>query len=252
LAVSISYRRAVFCWNAKVFCRVLCLTAGFALVGAAAVDDAAGADRRNGPVAPNGPMTFDLPAQPLVSALESYSVVSGWQVIYDASLATGRRSAGVKGIFAPAVALRMLLAGTGLTPEFMAADGVMLVPDATATAARQETPVDTASLFRGYYGRIQMGLKRVFCADRRLRSGSYRIAFGFWIGPSGTVTRAVALGSTGKTDIDAVFDRAVHTLSIGDPPPAGFSQPVVILVTPDLSSQCDAAGAGARPVRTDQ
>lgn len=237
----------MFCWNAKVLYRALCLAIGVVLVGAVAVHDAMAAEGDRS-VVPNGPITFDLPAQPLVSALESYSIASGWQVIYDADLATGRRSSGVKGSFAPAIALRMLLVGTGLTPQYMAADGVMLVPDPTAATTRQETPGDAVS--RGYYGRIQMGLKRAFCADRQIRSGSYRIALGFWIGSSGTVTRAIALGSTGKTDIDEAFNRAVHTLSIGDPPPAGFSQPIVILVTPELVSQCDTADAGTRPVRT--
>jgi TonB family protein len=250
LAVSSRIVGQLFCWNANVLYRVLCLTIGVVLIGVVAVHDvmAVEADRS---VVPNGPIAFDLPAQPLVSALESYSVASGWQVIYDADLATGRRSAAVKGSFAPAVALRMLLAGTGLTPQYMAADGVMLVPDSTATAVRQEMPGDAVSLFRAYYGRIQMGLKRAFCSDRQIRLGSYRIALGFWIGSSGTVTRAIALGSTGKTDVDEAFNRAVQTLSVGDPPPAGFSQPVVILVTPELVGQCDKAEAGTRPVRMD-
>jgi hypothetical protein len=245
LAVSSRIVAQLFCWNANVLYRALCLAIGVVLIGVVAVHDATAAEGDRS-VASNGPITFDLPAQPLVSALERYSIASGWQVIYDADLATGRRSTGVKGNFAPAIALRMLLAGTGLTPQYMAADGVMLVADPTATAA---LPGDAASLFRAYYGRIQMGLKRAFCADRQIRSGRYRIAFGFWIGSSGTVTRAIALGSTGKTDIDEAFDRAVHTLSIGDPPPAGFSQPVVILVTPELVGQCDTADAGTRPVR---
>ena len=51
-------------------------------------------------------MTFDLPVQPLVSALETYGAVSGWQVVYDGALAKGRQSAAVKGRFAPDVALR--------------------------------------------------------------------------------------------------------------------------------------------------
>ena len=69
---------------------------------------------------------FDLPAQPLALALERYSVASGWQIIYDSNLATGLRSAGVRGNLPPSAALRMLLAGTGLVPQYMAADGVML------------------------------------------------------------------------------------------------------------------------------
>ncbi len=222
------------------------LAAGFALAGAGQMSDAV-ADQRNAYAAPVGSIAFDVPAQPLVTALESYSVASGWQVIYDGNLATGRRSTAVKGFFAPSVALRMLLAGTGLIPQYMATDGVMLVPD----SVRQEAIGDGGPPFRGYYGRVQAGLKRAFCADRQIRSGAYRIALGFWIGASGAVTRVVALGSTGKTEIDAAFDRAVHMLSIGDPPPAGFSQPVVIVVTPDLLTQCKAAVADT-PARTNR
>ena len=145
----------------------------------------------------------------------------------------------------PAAALNMLLAGTGLVPQYVAADGVILIPDPTMTAAM---PVNPTASFRGYYGRIQAGLKRAFCADLQIRSGAYRIVLGFWIGPSGTVTRAQALGSTGKPEVDAAFDRAVSTLSIGTPPPDGFDQPVVILVTPDLVRQCDVAGVGLERV----
>jgi len=226
-----------------VWCRVLCL----ALVGVGSIHDSVSAEQRSTPAASNELIAFDLPSQTLISAIESYSIVSGWQVIYDASLATGRRSAPVKGDFVPADALQRLLGGTGLVPQYVAADGVMLIPDSTATSAREEMPFDPQKPFRGYYGRIQASLKRAFCEDRQIRSGAYRIALGFWIGASGTVTRAEALGSTGKPEIDAAFDRAVYALSIGAPPPAGFVQPVVILVTPDLVSQCNIAGV--EPVR---
>jgi Secretin and TonB N terminus short domain len=240
-------------WNARyaffyklntLFCRALCL----ALIGATALQGAL-ADPHNGPADPAASITFDLPAQPLASALESYSISSGWQVIYDAGLATGRRSTRVNGEFTPADALRLLLAGTGLVPQYMAADGVMLIPDPALAGTQVENP---QTRYRSYYGRIQVALKRAFCTDRQIRSGSWRIALGFWIGSSGTVTRAAALGSTGDAEIDAAFDRAVHTLSIGDGPPAGFRQPVVILVTPDLTSQCDAAGSRMPPARAER
>jgi TonB family protein len=198
------------------------------------------AEPRTSPAAANEPVAFDLPAQDLASAIEAYSIASGWQVIYDAGLATGRRSASVKGRFAAGVGLRMLLAGTGLRPERMAADGAMLVPD-PATAVR-DAPFEPAPHVRDYYGRIQAGLKRAFCADEQLRSGAYRFPIGFWIGPSGAVTRAAPLGSTGRAEVDAAFARAVRKLSVGAPPPPGFEQPVVILVTPDLLGQCNVAG----------
>jgi hypothetical protein len=63
----------------------------------------------------------------------------------------------VKGTLAPDVELRMLLAGTGLTPQYVAVDSVMLVPDPTATAARQEMPGDAISLFRGYFRSSYLG-----------------------------------------------------------------------------------------------
>ncbi|MDI4236715.1 secretin and TonB N-terminal domain-containing protein [Bradyrhizobium sp. Arg237L] len=197
--------------------------------------------------APNEPVAFDLPAQALASAIEAYSVVSGWQVIYDASLAAGRRSASVNGRYAPAAALRMLLAGTGLVADFLAADGAMLVPDPAATPP---APLAPAPHIRDYYGRIQASLKRAFCADARIRAGGYRIAIGFWIGSQGAVTRVASLGSTGHDGADAAFDRAVRRLSIGQSPPAGFEQPVVILVTPDLLAQCNATSV--QPARVAQ
>jgi hypothetical protein len=216
-----------------------------AVFGTAMMRDGIAAEQRNGPPTSNRLVTFDLPAQPLDTAIESYSIASGWQVIYDASLAIGRRSAPIKGDFAPTDALRMLLAGTGLRPEHMAVDGIMLLPEPTG-AAHQEIAADPAPNFRGYYGRIQAGLKRAFCADHQIRAGAYRIALGFWIGSSGTVTRALALGSTGRAEIDAAFHRAMSSLALGDPPPVGFDQPVVIVVTPDLVSQCRAGEAGHR------
>jgi hypothetical protein len=59
--------------------------------GGDAMPAALAGDGRNDAL--SAPIVFDLPEQPLASALESYSVVSGWQVIYDAGLATARRSA---------------------------------------------------------------------------------------------------------------------------------------------------------------
>lgn len=216
------------------------------------VSGRAAADPRKGAIEPGRSIRFDLPAQPLVSALEGYSVASGWQVIYDASLANERRSTPVTGEFTPVAALRTLLAGTGLMVKYMAADGVMLVPDPAARNARREMADDAQSPFGGYYGRLQEGLKQALCAAPQLRSGAYRIAIGFWIGPSGSVTRAALLGSTGRADVDASFQHAVQMAAFGGPPPIGFAQPVVLLVTPDLVSQCGETGSPVQPAGAGQ
>lgn len=248
--VALSHRLARFCcWNANVVViRALRIAAGLLLIGVAVSHDIAVAEL-SAPVAPTRTIAFDLPAQPLVSAIERYSVISGWQVIYDADLATGRRSTRVHGDFTPAAALRALLVGTGLKPEYVAADSVMLILY-RANGARQEVPVERR--FNAYYGLIQTGLVRILCEAPQIRSGGHRVAVGFWIGSSGAVTRAELLGSTGKPELDQAFDQAIRKLSVGEAPPAGFEQPVVLLVTPDLISDCGPPANRLQPVRAEQ
>jgi TonB family protein len=136
----------------------------------------------------------------------------------------------------------MLLNGTGLLPRYMAADGFVLVPD-PAKSAQQSLVVNTAplSVVTQYYGRIQAGLRQTFCADRRARSGGYRVAVGLWIGSSGAVTRSALLDTTGDPDLDETLDRAIGEMNVGEPPPAGFAQPVVMVITPDVTRDCLAA-----------
>jgi hypothetical protein len=240
------------CWSGKTLRWTLRLIAGSALVGAIASNDAAGADGRSTAADPTMAMPFDLPAQPLASALESYSVSSGWQVMYNGRLAAGRHSSAVKGEFTPGAALRMLLAGTGLMPEYKAVDGAILIPDPMATLAPAEIADDVDPSLRRYFGLIQTKLERAFCASPALRAGAYRVALGFWIGSSGAVTRMVLLSSSGRADIDDSFDRAVRSLAIGAGPPAGFAQPVVLLVTPELVNKCSAVDMTTHPVRAAQ
>jgi TonB family protein len=204
----------------------------------AANDPATTSEYRDGRVEPSGLITFDLPAQPLASALETYGAVSGRQVVYEGALAQGRLSTEVKGAFTPEVALRMLLAGTGLSPRYMAADGFVLVPD--PKSRRQGPLVNTApqAIVTQYYGRIQAGLRQTFCAGRRARAGGYRVAMGLWIDSSGAVTRSALLDSTGDADLDVALDQAVRDANVGEPPPAGFAQPVVMVITPDVMRDC--------------
>jgi hypothetical protein len=181
-------------------------------------------------------VSFDIQDQALPAAIERFSVVSGWQVIYDSSLAVGRRSTRLSGSLPPLAALRILLVGTGLKADLMAADGAVLTVGSQPAIPASERPSPPAQL-RNYYGQIQSTLKRAFCGDERLRGGAYRIAVGIWIGSTGNVTRAEALGTTGSREIDAAFESGMSDVAF-HAPPAGFDQPVVVLVTPDLLSQC--------------
>lgn len=79
-----------------------------ALVGAAVAAIA-------GPAHAQSTRDFDIPAQPLISALESFGRQSGAEILFDRREAAGRTSAAVKGTMAPSAALVRVLAGTGLS-----------------------------------------------------------------------------------------------------------------------------------------
>lgn len=225
-------------WTVPEFCRTAFVAMCFTVIVTspmAANELVVPAQQRSDSTALPQSLAFDVPAQPLVSALEIYGAISGFQVVYDAGLAKGRQSSDLKGAFTPEIALRRLLAGTGLSPRYMAADGVVLVPDPVIS-----TEVNAASqrAVTRYYGQIQAGLRQAICSDQHARSGGYRIAVGLWIGSSGIVTRSALLDTTGDPGLDTALDGAMRGMNIGEPPPAGFAQPVVMMVTPDVTRDC--------------
>lgn len=61
-----------------------------------------------------GDYRFAIAQQPLVSAINAFSEITGWQVGFSADLAEGVASPGVQGALAPEAALQKLLHGTGL------------------------------------------------------------------------------------------------------------------------------------------
>ncbi len=63
-------------------------------------------------------VAFDIPAQPLDSALSAFGRATGIQIIYDSAVTAALRSSPVRGSFTPSEALSRLLAPTGLAPRF--------------------------------------------------------------------------------------------------------------------------------------
>jgi outer membrane receptor protein involved in Fe transport len=96
---------------------------------------------------------FNIAPQPLESALQAFARTTGLQLNYPSGLTQGKFTSGLSGAYTPAQALRVLLAGTGLTYRFTAVDTVTLARAAqdeegpvqldpvTATARRVETPI---------------------------------------------------------------------------------------------------------------
>jgi len=92
--------------------------------------------------------TFNIPAQPLASALTAFGEQSGLQFSVDSSVIANARTAGVSGHLATADALRRLLAGSGIVFRFTAANTVVLEkPD--VRGARQLGVVSVEGAYAG-------------------------------------------------------------------------------------------------------
>lgn len=87
---------------------------------------------------------FDIPAQPLSSALVAYSQQSGIPVVAPMELLDGKRSQPVQGTLDANQALTLLLAGSGLRPVHGANGGLALVKE-EADPRTLQTVVVTAS-----------------------------------------------------------------------------------------------------------
>jgi hypothetical protein len=191
---------------------------------------------------PADSVTFDIPSQPLISALESYGAASKREVLYDARLATDRVSTEVKGTFAPPEALRILLSGTGLVGRFASETAVVVVPSLPSVAGQRAPTVDTKKdgnpLLRArYYGLVQDRIRDAFCRREALRPGNYRIAVRFWVAPTGAVQQTQLLSRTGDGRMDQAIETTLRELRIGEVPPPGVSQPFTMLVLPRPSEQ---------------
>jgi len=194
------------------------------------------------------PFEFNIPSQPLEAALGRYGDATGREALYDTSIATGRVSGEVRGVLTPNEALARLLSGTGLSPRFVAESSFVLlpIPPVTATKASQPPPLS----HRRYYGVIQEDLLNALCRSGA-RPGHYRVVAVFWIDPAGKVEKSQLIGSGGSAGIDQQIDATLHSITFRAPPPAGFAQPVLVLIVPQIpgvTPGCDQAAPDLQPI----
>ncbi|WP_411882698.1 secretin and TonB N-terminal domain-containing protein [Polaromonas sp. YR568] len=174
---------------------------------------------------------FDLPAQPLSSALERYAVITDRTVLFSDTLVAGRMSSPVKGRHAPEAALAALLAGTGLAAENPGGrlQNSFVLKQASAAVAAQ---ADGAGLERSYDGLVQMRVWEALCADRRTAPGNYRASLRLNVDPTGRLAAPALIGSTGDAGRDQAVLTALDHLQMDHAPPAGLRQPLVLVILP--------------------
>lgn len=198
---------------------------------------------------------FDIPAQPLQTALRMYSESTGQAVLFDDSLTIGRRSTGVSGRFGSAEALGVLLQGTGLVAKYSSDHSFTLklagapdVPHETDPASSGSAHQETEAVIERYAGKIQKPIQAALCQSRMTQPGTYRLALQIWIGPSGKVQDIKLLSAPDETDGKEVYVRAALDHLVLEPPPKLLPQPITLLLAqagPGRASPCGSAALSA-------
>ncbi|MEJ1969097.1 MAG: TonB-dependent receptor [Rhizomicrobium sp.] len=120
---------------------------------------------------------FDIPAEPLSTALREYARVSGQQIIFTDDLVAGKSAPALHGSYAADEALSHLLAGTALVIERSPTGAIMVRPknaeaasnDGAANGSGVETVVVTGTNLRGVVNQTDPVL--VLDHDQIVRSG---------------------------------------------------------------------------------
>jgi len=196
--------------------------------------------------------TFDLPSQPLDSALRSFCDLTGIQLLYESARTTGRWSSPLTGTFTTQAALQRLLKGTGLVARTTASEAFTLVPDESAPPSPDRTeasalPLDMPRMWRPFFpflGSAQADIIAALCAANLLHPGQGSLSVRFRIAPSGGIAPVRLLHSSGDRVRDAAVIEALNRLTLDSPPP-NLPQPVTLSI--DSGSEQNPCALGPLP-----
>lgn len=198
-------------------------------------------------------LRFDIPSQPLQSALESYGAFADVSLLYDSSLTAGRVSTPVQGEMTARAALSRLLDGSGLVPRYTGSKTVTLVAGRTNSPDADGDAATDPAAARRYFGLIQTRVHDAFCAQPLLAQGARRVAFRLWVGTNGVIGPVALLGSSGDPATDAAVVSALQGAGVGEPAPPALAQPFTFVVQPRASGRnwgCEAATDVPKPGRS--
>jgi hypothetical protein len=190
------------------------------------------------------PIHFDIPVQPLARALMAYGTVTGLEVYYNAAVAQGRVSAAVTGAFTPAVALRMLLQGSGLVPRMTGPGDFTVVPAPHVAPAAATSVAWAGGAYEPYFAAIQRQVARALCRTAGNGLTNDGAIFRIWLDASGVIARADVSEAGGDVAGGHALESAVQGLAVGMPP-LGMPQPVTLAIFPPSAAAqtCPPQGA---------
>lgn len=182
---------------------------------------------------------FEIPAQPLQAALETFGAASGLSGFYSAEFTESRLSNAVSGLYTPDAALRLLIEHTGLDVHYTALDAFVLEPSTSSTGA------SPAVRDAGLDGLLQTRVREAFCREPLLASGDSRIAISFRLGSKGRVEAPLLLDTTGDAGRDAAVLTALGSVDIGPVPgrPGETGSSFVMLILPQRAGAVRECGS---------
>lgn len=184
---------------------------------------------------------FDIPSQPLDSALQIFGEMTGLAVLIDSRLLAGIESSPVLGRYWQGEALQLMLVGTGLAPRYVKDGAFTLVPAdlavegaGTPPGAPASVPATTAAATVRAKGAriIQKSLEQALCASSLARPGGYRAGVRFWLDERGQIRQPELFESSGDDQRDAEILRRLAGLPLRGLP-RGLPQPVMMLLMPE-------------------
>lgn len=180
---------------------------------------------------PSGPVSFDIPAQPLGAALDAYSMTTGLDVFYNAAIAERRHSNAAHGTFTPLRAIQIMLGGSGYVARITAPRSLTIVPE-SAEERSAPRPGRADARFESYFSLVQQQIDRILCNLPDETASRAEVLLRMWLKPSGEVSRADVLADANSASppLTSIISQVRFVA-----PPADMPQPVTLVIFPPAS-----------------
>lgn len=178
-----------------------------------------------------GEFVFDMDAQRLSDALDTFATVTGRAVMFQDRQVAGVLTSALRGSYTAQEALDKLLVNTGLVSERVGGQqksGFVLKADAKDNGMSGEKP--SAQLDRRFDHVVQWRIWESLCSDALTKPGQYRVLLQVGIDREGVLSQVKLLTSTGDRNRDARIYSLLKGRQMGVKPTAELSQPLVIMI----------------------
>jgi hypothetical protein len=193
---------------------------------------------------------FNIPTQPLATALEQFGKSSKMQVLYESRIASRLQSPGAHGGMTAYSALEKILSGTGLTASFVGPNAITVgkpspYPDdeppvsplseqgISLPTLQVAAPASGANqlLLRAYNDAVTREIRLALEKDPDTSDGNYTVGVEIWLTSTNRIGPLSVVQSSGSGLRDLAISRALQGVSFSVPLPDNVPQPVRVTIT---------------------